>query len=525
MSASSSLRSKLRPFSLCIVIVAFSLLSCEKEVQQKITGTTTSSTGKITLTGKDASVQTKSTLVGLTTSWIAATDQVGIFSPQARPTSGGAAGVTNVLMTAQTSAALSQFTGNLYWGVGSHDFYAYYPYQGGSPAASSVPISLSSSQIQAEAGNTEHVGSLDFMVAKNTGVAPGTVDAPSTVDLNYNHLFTVLEFQVKGAGSLKAIKLIGNNPLAFTAATIDLTQTIPASGIAYVLDGMTGSNNQITLSLTTAATLTATNSDTKITMVINPGVQTGNCLIGISADGTNWNYLTKAAPVGGFLRGTKYTVPVDATTALLTIDEDINNYSSVTIGTQVWMKENLKTTKFNDGTAIPLVTATSSWAALLTPGYCWYDNDGYNNKAFYGAMYNYYAVATGKLCPTGWHVPTEADWLILTNYMEVNGFGFEGSGVDYAKALATTSNWTDSGTAGTPGNDMPTNNITGFNWTAGGRRYSDGYFYYLNMYGNYWSSTENGGNPFKYYLAYNLPNVYMDGNNKKSGFSVRCLKD
>ena len=98
-------------------------------------------------------------------------------------------------------------------------------------------------------------------------------------------------------------------------------------------------------------------------------------------------------------------------------DIDGNVYHTVKIGTQVWMVENLKTTKYNDGTPIPLVTANSSWAILTTPGYCFYNNDANVNKATYGAMYNWYIVNTGKLCPAGWHVPIDAEWTTLTNYL------------------------------------------------------------------------------------------------------------
>jgi uncharacterized protein (TIGR02145 family) len=82
-------------------------------------------------------------------------------------------------------------------------------------------------------------------------------------------------------------------------------------------------------------------------------------------------------------------------------DADGNAYHSVTIGTQEWLVENLKTTKYNDGTSIPLITSNSGWVNLTTPGYCFYDNDAGINKATYGALYNWYTVNTGKLCPAG----------------------------------------------------------------------------------------------------------------------------
>ena len=86
-------------------------------------------------------------------------------------------------------------------------------------------------------------------------------------------------------------------------------------------------------------------------------------------------------------------------------DKDGNVYRTIQIGTQVWMAENLKTTKYNDGNSIPNVTDNTTWRNLATPAYCYYNNDGVTNKSIYGALYNWFTVNTGKLCPTGWHVP------------------------------------------------------------------------------------------------------------------------
>ncbi len=98
-------------------------------------------------------------------------------------------------------------------------------------------------------------------------------------------------------------------------------------------------------------------------------------------------------------------------------DKNNNNYTVVKIGNQTWMAENLKTTRFNDGTPIPLVSDNTTWSTLSTPGYCWYNNDSVNFKDFGGALYNWYAVNTAKLAPPGWHVPTDAEWTTLTNYV------------------------------------------------------------------------------------------------------------
>ncbi|MDX2415464.1 MAG: FISUMP domain-containing protein, partial [Bacteroidales bacterium] len=91
-------------------------------------------------------------------------------------------------------------------------------------------------------------------------------------------------------------------------------------------------------------------------------------------------------------------------------DIDGNVYKTVEIGTQTWMAENLRTTKYNDSTSIPLVSDSIAWITMTSPAYCWYKNDSASYKATYGALYNGYAVSTEKLCPTGWHVPSSSEW-------------------------------------------------------------------------------------------------------------------
>jgi len=99
-------------------------------------------------------------------------------------------------------------------------------------------------------------------------------------------------------------------------------------------------------------------------------------------------------------------------------DIDGNSYKTVTIGSQVWMAENLKTTKYNDGTSIPMIPENNAWTGLTSPAFSWYNNDSTENKKTYGALYNWYTVNTNKLCPTGWHVPADAEWMTLTTYLK-----------------------------------------------------------------------------------------------------------
>lgn len=268
--------------------------------------------GLIKVTGQDASTATKTTLDGLATIWNI-NDEVGIFSPQARTESGGSVAVANAMFTATQAAKSSPFTGTMFWGEGAHNFYAYYPYNSeASSDATAVPIALSgSSQVQYPDTPTEHIGKWDFMVATPltmTGLGAG---AAGEISLKYNHVFTILEFQIKGTGNLKAIELVTPNPIAFWEGTIDITQ-IPVDGAQYTIT-KTGPSTTVKVELLVNTEINQTDA-LNVYMVIDPGIQAGICTINLF-DGSNWKRIEKVAPEGGFIRGKKYTVPIDATTA------------------------------------------------------------------------------------------------------------------------------------------------------------------------------------------------------------------
>ena len=191
-------------------------------------------------------------------------------------------------------------------------------------------------------------------------------------------------------------------------------------------------------------------------------------------------------------------------------DADGNTYQSVIIGTQEWMVENLRTTKYSDGTAIPNVTINTDWGNLSTGAWCHYNNDN-QYDTIYGKLYNFHAVETGKLCPTGWHVPTDAEWAVLNDYLGANGHsGTEGT------ALKATSGW--SGGNGT--------DDYGFLGLPGGYRSSNGYFSSIGGYGSWLSSSQsNTSNAWYRYLYSTNDNVNRDYYSKTFGFSVRCLRD
>ncbi len=216
-------------------------------------------------------------------------------------------------------------------------------------------------------------------------------------------------------------------------------------------------------------------------------------------------------------------------------DADGNIYHSVTIGTQVWMVENLKTTRFNDGTAIPNIPVDAAWGTLSSPSYCWYNNDAASYKDTYGALYNEYAVGSGKLCPAGWHVPTDAEWSTLENYLVNNGYNYDGStdgdrltNNKIAKALAASTNWKTANGTGNVGNIdySAKRNVTGFSALPGGLRDYDGSFKWIGSIGYWWNSSEyNTSDAWSRLMNFSISNVYSFYGGKGAGFSVRCVKD
>lgn len=209
-------------------------------------------------------------------------------------------------------------------------------------------------------------------------------------------------------------------------------------------------------------------------------------------------------------------------------DADGNKYNTVKIGDQVWMAENLKTTKYNDGTEMTNVTSYTQWGRLSSGAYCNYDNLE-SNAETYGRLYNWFAVNTGKLAPAGWHVPTDDDWTILENYLIANGYNYDGTKEQnlIAKSLCAKTNWALSREAGTPGTAPENNNSTGFTALPGGYRYaSNGYFFRIGKYGYWWSSTVRGNYSAPYRnLNYYLNDLDSDYGHRELGFSVRLVRD
>lgn len=194
-------------------------------------------------------------------------------------------------------------------------------------------------------------------------------------------------------------------------------------------------------------------------------------------------------------------------------DIEGNIYNTIHIGKQVWMAENLKATKYNDSTDIKLISDNNDWNTLFTPAYFWYENDEKANNKTYGALYNWYAVSTNKLCPAGWHIPDYAEWTTMIKKLKggdrVAGGKLKESG---------TTHWSSPNRRAT--------NSSGFTALPGGFRASNGKFHDIGIFGGWWSNTEtSAAKAFYRGLLYDYSTAGSGESHKVCGFSVRCLQD
>jgi len=172
------------------------------------------------------------------------------------------------------------------------------------------------------------------------------------------------------------------------------------------------------------------------------------------------------------------------------------------------------------------------WSNLATPAYSWYGNDSATYANLYGAIYNWFVVDSGNVCPKGWRMPSEGDWNIFSDFLNQNYYNYDSSsaGNKFAKALASTSGWISSPNFGVVGNtDYPEfRNKTGFTALPAGMRHYSGDF--LNVrYGAYWwSSTPDTVITFRaigYSISFDQNNFNQSLSGRKEGFSIRCIKE
>lgn len=252
-----------------------------------------------------------------------------------------------------------------------------------------------------------------------------------------------------------------------------------------------------------------------------------NCLIISLSPVTTYHYRIKIESSEGIIYGNDVTFTTPDNKIVFNPDVnygsvndiDGNTYKTIQIGTQTWMAENLRTTRYNNGRSIVLAVDNRQWWLSDSAAYCWVNNEGDKFKETYGAIYNWRAVNSYKLCPAGWHVPDDAEWTTFTTYLGgQTDIGFKIKETGGTHWLNQSSN---------------TTNETGFTALPAGYRNFEGSFKPGSNYG-YWrgaeafwwsSSTAYPGGAY-YRVFYSGSNTLLkEGWRIEQGLSVRCLKD
>jgi uncharacterized protein (TIGR02145 family) len=308
-------------------------------------------------------------------------------------------------------------------------------------------------------------------------------------------------------GADYSFSTLGQVPSATTLAATDITST------GSTLNGTVNANYASTTvtfeyGLTTSYGSIASGSSSPVT---GNTVTTVNAVVSSLTPGTTYHFRIKAVNS----LGTEYGSDMSFSTLLTDIDGNV--YNTVQIGTQVWMRENLKTTKYNDGTPIPNATDIITWASLATGGYCWYNFDTETYRDTYGALYNWHVVSPANsknVCPAGWHVPADNEWTTLINYL-----GGENVAGDKLKETGSD-HWAF--------DNIGASNESGFTALPGGILINDGLwiFFNINYEGYWWSSTEHS-TTYAWYCGMAYDGSYVSRNTleKLDGLSVRCVRD
>jgi uncharacterized protein (TIGR02145 family) len=247
------------------------------------------------------------------------------------------------------------------------------------------------------------------------------------------------------------------------------------------------------------------------------GSGTGSFVSNLTALSPSTTYYVRAYATNstGTAYGNEQTFTTTATSPTVT-DIDGNTYNTVQIGNQVWMSENLKTSRYRNGGSIPYVVGNADWQALTTGAWSNYAHDAANDPV-YGKLYNWYTTLGDTLCPTGWGVPTDDEWTTLTTYL-----GGESVAGGKMKSIGTAY-WNSPNTGAT--------NESGFSALPGGYRDSDGSFYNIRGFAVFRSATEYCNLCFAWVRGLYNNDGYVgriftiDIGNKSVGASVRCLRD
>jgi uncharacterized protein (TIGR02145 family) len=317
-------------------------------------------------------------------------------------------------------------------------------------------------------------------------------------------------------------------------ANIDFNLLRMGFGVTYTVDGLTDGKLNIIMGNDTTELNSTTKTSTSIrlfkvpsgdlsTIFKNANTYADSILVRVEWAGAKGILLNTQGEFR-FIRNYQKTINIQLNTANLNLnfedwsntvtDIDGNVYHTITIGNQVWMLENLKTTRYLNGDSIPNITNNNNWAALSKGAFCDYNNSA-DNSSKYGHLYNWFAVNDSrKIAPAGWHIPSDADWSTLTYYL--GGENVAGGKLKEAGLL----NWIIPNTSAT--------NESGFTALPGGlRSYSDGTFRNMGSNCYFWSTTASDTlRAWDRELFYNQMNCYRyNYDSKLYGFSVRCVKD
>lgn len=344
----------------------------------------------------------------------------------------------------------------------------------------------------------------------------------SDVIMNRDFISGLLKFIVLISLVLAVITCKKDETKTTSLAPVALTNSASWPGSHWVvLKGQVNGKNQLTtvvFQYDTSKTYTHTISPLPDTTSKNYNIAFSVTLTNLKPN-TQYHFRINAINVSGTGNGADVAFKTtDTSNVVINFNPDLtydsiydsegNKYRTIQIGTQTWMAENLRSTRLDDGTEIPFIPDVTAWSLLTTPGYCWYNSDSVG----YGALYNWYTANTGKLCPAGWHVPSDEEWTTLTDYLG-------GKSIAGAKLKeAGTSHWLSPNTGAT--------NETGFTALPSGYRNYAGGYNSIKDYGLWWTSTEWASTSAWYRdVYYGYIAADRSNSNKKGGASIRCVKD
>lgn len=388
----------------------------------------------------------------------------------------------------------------------------------GATLNASINPNYLSTTVTFEYGTTTGYGQ---SVSANPGVLTGSVSVSTNSIVTGLAPGTTYHFRVKAVNSLGTVN---GNDMTFT--------TLGGAPSA----GTSAATNIYSPTVTLNGWVNANNLSTSVIFEYGNSTSYGNTVTAVQSPLTGNTVTNVAATISGLTVGATYHFRVRASNSLGIVygndmsfifnsiaDIDGNVYKVVIIGNQIWMADNLKTIRYNDGTAIPNVTDHASWIGITAGAYCDYNNNS-SNSMTYGRLYNWYAVDNnlstrgasngGKnVCPTGWHVPSHAEWSTLTDYL--GGFDIAGGKL---KEVGTI-HWISPNTGAT--------DESGFTALPAGAHGTEVNFAFMGIYAYWWSTDQTSvSNAWSPSLAYNnATGVHPNDIKKTDGVSIRCIKD